>query len=68
MTIDELIDCFFNTGNFNLSLFTNEAEHIGDFKSDSIGLKEYMNHKIKIWNFGVHEKSLILYLEEENDL
>ena len=67
MTIDELIERFYDSGTFILRLFTIHAEHIGDFKSDSIGLKEYMNHKIKLWSFGANERILILYLKEENE-
>ena len=67
MTIKELIEHFYDSGIFHIRLFTNYAEHIGDFKSDSIGLKEYMNYKIKVWSFGTNERSLTLYLEEENE-
>jgi len=66
MTIKELIEHFFDVGIFNLRLFTNKAEHIGDFRSDSIGLKEYMNYKIELWSFSVHKRGLVLYLKEEN--
>lgn len=67
MTIRELIEHFYDSGIFHMRLFTNYAEHIGDFKTDSIGLKEYMNYKIVYWYFGKSDRSLDLFIKEENE-
>lgn len=67
MTIKELIERFYDSDIFILRLFTDNAEHIGDFKNDSIGINVYMNYKIVYWRFTISETGLILYIKEENE-
>lgn len=67
MTIKELIEQFYDSGIFYMGLFTSTAEHIGDFKSDSIGINMYLNRKIACWCFGKSDRSLVLFIKEENE-
>lgn len=68
MTIKELIEHFYDSGIFHMRLFTSTTvEHIGDFKNDSIGINMYMNRKIVYWRFGKSDRSLDLFVKEENE-
>ena len=66
MTIRQLIESYFDFGDFELILMTKENDklkNIGTFKTDSIGIKSYLDYKIEKWCFNDNnERALVLFV------